>query len=238
MKQLYDTIALIFLLQGMLISCNSNSKPKKELSKEEGFVQKTSSSFVDKKSAYSEFLKKFKSISFDTLKVDYDYEDETFLGMELSAKEARFLPVTVYESYNGGLSGIFACYRFQMDSTTLGLVARTPSEYESSSLKLFFFDMEKDRISDNYIELSETFGDAGESLFRASWLFKTKSKEIQSFTYTHQSSEDIDDTTGLSYQESSSYTLIRFKKDQYDIISTNEKLLKKRFKRELKKYTE
>jgi hypothetical protein len=60
---------------------------------------------------------------------------------------------------------------------TIGLIARTPSEYESSSVKLFFFDKVKKRIAPSYVELAENIGDAGGYMIKDAWLFTDNNHE-------------------------------------------------------------
>lgn len=231
-------IIWVFVFQLFLVGCESPSKQKK--SKESLAVesaQLVDSAAVEKKSNYESILKKFKRISFDTLKVYYDSEESFFSGKQLSYKEARFLPVEVYQDYNeGAMSGIFACYQFEIDPNRIGLIARTPSEYESSSIKLFVFDQKADKVKHNWIELGQTFGDAGDYLFKASWLFRTKKREIHAFIYSDLFSDDIfsEDTVDQIQTHWNEYVLINCMTQKFDTISKNEVQLKKRFRSLLK----
>ncbi|MDF3026116.1 MAG: hypothetical protein K0S23_423 [Fluviicola sp.] len=232
----FQVFGIIFL-QVFFSACGENPvTTRKNKSSEEEFAKQADSSFSShyKKSAYDDVLKKFKIISFDTLKVFYDYENNLFEGKELTSQEAKFLPMEIYHNYNGQLSGVFACYQFEIDSTRIGLIARTPSEYESSSVKLFIFDTERDKAEKNYIELGQTFGDAGDGLYKASWLFKTKKKEIHSLGYRYQSYDhSVDDPSDSVVEEWRDYYLINCMSRKMDTISTDEAQLKKRFKKVL-----
>ncbi|WP_341907506.1 hypothetical protein [Fluviicola taffensis] len=68
------------------------------------------------------FSLQFKPISFDTLKVEYEYatKDKKFRGTELTLKEAKSLNIEYTEPYYGKLSGVYGCYQFQIDSTHTG----------------------------------------------------------------------------------------------------------------------
>lgn len=224
---------LIFFLQSMLAACgNSSSKENQE---EAERIHESNSPAVEKESRYAEMLKKFKAVSFDTLKVYYRYGDKRFLGKELTLKETKIFPLGIEENYFGELSGVYACYRFEIDSTRLGLIARTPSEYESSSVKLFIFDKKADKVLDNYLELGQMFGDAGDFFSKVSWLFKTKSNEIHSLVYDYESYDhQVDDTADLRVDEWHSYALINCMNEKFDTLSTNGAQLKKRFRRVLK----
>lgn len=227
---------------GTLVSCGNSTSinaPETEGKKKDAavLVETATSSVLLKPSKYEDVLKKFKLISFDTLKVYFESEDKFYEGKELSTKEARFLPISVFENYNGGkLSGIFACYQFQIDSTTIGLIARTPSEYESSSIKLFCLDTKNDKISSQSIELGQSFGDAGAFLSKTSWIFYAMNGEVQALIYMHYSSHDWEDTLGLEDEEEKNYFLINLKPGKLDTIYKNSGFLKKRFKKLLKKH--
>ena len=196
---------------------------------------KTDNPVPVKVSKYADLLKKFKLVSFDTLKVYYRYDDKRLDGKELTLKEAKIFPIGLAENYFGKLSGVYACCRFQIDSTTIGLIARTPSEYESSSVKLFLFDIKRDALSKEYFELSQDIGDAGDYYHRTSWLFKTKKNEIHSLVYDYSSyNNEVDDTSNHTIDEWRTYFVINCMSPKFDTLSKNEVQLKKRFKRLLK----
>lgn len=233
MNRYFVGFVLIFFLQSMLTACGDSTS--KEDEKEAERIHEPNTPVVEKESRYAEMLNKFKAVSFDTLKVYYDYDDKKFKGKELTLKEAKIFPLGIEENYFGELSGVYACYRFEIDSTRLGLIARTPSEYESSSVKLFVFDKKADKLLKNYIELGQMFGDAGDSFSKTSWLFKTKNNEIHSLIYDYQSYDhQVEDTADLTIDEWESYALINCMKGKFDTLSRNETQLKKRFKRVLK----
>jgi hypothetical protein len=238
MKKLHYAIPLIFLLQGVFISCNSGSNPKKELSIKEGFVQKTDSSLTAKKSVYDELLMKFKPITFDTLMIEYSYGtiNKKYLGTELTLKEAESLNIEYIEPAYGKLSGVYACYQFLIDSSRTGLIARIPADYESTTMGLFILDRKKDKIAREYFPVGIIFGDAGDAYQRISWLFRTKDKQLQSFVYDYSSyNHEVEDTADHTIDEWRSYFLIDCMSPKFDTISKNEPQLKKRFKRVLKK---
>lgn len=237
MMKYYYTIPLIFLLSGIFSSCNSNPDKKNELSKEEESVQKTDSSLIQKKSVYDELLKKFKPISFDTLKVEYQYDtkNKKFQGTELTLKEAKSMNIEYTEPGYGKWSGVYACYQFTIDSLRTGLIARIPADYESTTIGLFILDRKKDQIEREYFPAGIIFGDAGDAYQRISWLFKTKDKQLRSFVYDYSSyNHEVEDTADHTIDEWTSYFLIDCMSPKFDTISKNEALLKKRFKNVLK----
>ncbi len=233
MSKYFYGFVLMFFLQSMFTSCG-NSAPV-ENQKEAERIHESDSPVIEKESRYADLLKKFKEVSFDTLKVFYSYDDKSFQGKELTLKQAKVFPLGIEENYFGELSGVYACYRFKIDSTRLGLIVRTPSEYESSSIKLFVFDQKADKLQDHFIELGQMFGDAGDFIYKCSWLFKTKKNEIHSLIYDYQSYDhQVDDTADLTVDEWKNYALIDCIKGKFDTLSTNGTQLKKRFKRILK----
>lgn len=229
---------ILLVLQGIFLSCSSNSEQEKEVSKEQESVGEADSSFAEKKSKYEVILEKFKPISFDTLYVTYHYgtTDKRFLGNELTLKEAQFLPIILREkAYYAKLSGAYACYQFSIDSSHIGLIARIPGEYEATSIGLFVLDREKDELWDKCFYLSTSFGDAGYVSSRSSWLFKTKNKQFQSLVYDYSAYDhSVEDSDNDTIDEWESYFLINCMSSGFDTISTNETQLKKRFKRVLK----
>ncbi|MNJ91971.1 hypothetical protein D3C87_96260 [compost metagenome] len=235
MKRISYAFILLVLLQGLFQSCNSN--PEKELPKEEVAVEKADTSLFQKESAYAELLNKFQPINFDTLKVSYDYDekDKTFLGTELTLKEAKTFPLGITQNFFGKLSGVYACYQFRLDSTRLGLVARIPGEYDANSVGLFIFDLKKDQLLKEYLQLSVNFGDAGDVYDRTSWLIKAKNSQYQSFVYDYSSYDHaVEDTSDHTVEEWRSYYLFDCMTSKFDTISKNETRLKKQFKRVLK----
>jgi len=226
----FQTVCIILFI-GYLTACGSNSTTPKKVVKEEVSPAIDSSSVKEEKN-YENLLKKFKTVSFDTLKVSYSEEEKNnpFFGKELTVKEAKSLPIGFTENYFGKMTGVYACCQFPIDSDRLGLITRIPAEYESTSIVLFIFDLKKNKILDEYHHLATSSGDAGETYVRTSWLFKTTNKQLHSFEYRYQTSHEIDDTL---MTESRSYELINCMSPKFETISTNEAQLKKRFKKVL-----
>lgn len=170
MKKLLYLITII-----TLYSCN---KKPESLSTEKVEVKK--------ESKYSHLLKKFENVSLDTLKVFSDEDFKIFKGRELDSLDVILFPKEIAEAHFIDPQGIFACYKFPIDSNRIGLIARTPSEYVSSSIKVFVFNRVKDEIT-NYVELAESWSDAGDVLEKTSWLFRNKDNSISSLIWVHES---------------------------------------------------
>lgn len=228
-----------FFLAGFLLACGNSTvtdaAPSKNEAQEPVPVENTHVPAPSGK--YADLLKKFKPISFDTLKVEYYYgmKGKKYLGTELTLKEAKSLNIEYTEPGYGKLSGVFACYQFIIDSMKTGLIARIPAEYESTTVGLFILDRKKDKVEENYFILSLSFGDAGDAAERVSWLFRTKDEQFQSFVYDYSSYyHGVEDTTDETVDEWRSYFVINCMSAKFDTISKNEAHLKKRFKRLLK----
>lgn len=173
MRKLFLYGLLIFL-----VSCKQSIKTD----------QKNESEIASK---YSGLLNKFQDFSVDTFQIysSEDVEDVQykFKGIPIDSLEIRLLPKEFGDLNNEDL-GFFACYKFLIDSTTVGLIMRTPSEYMASSIKLFILDKQKDSITD-YIELAEIIGDAGDVTDKRSWLF-TKTNMPKIFMWSKESHDN------------------------------------------------
>ncbi len=226
---------LLIILPVLFLSCQSDQKTA--IPEEEEFVKKADSTLLQKKSAYSGLLKKFKLISFDTLEVTYQYntEEKRYQGRELTLKEAKNFPLGITENYFGKLSGVYACYQFPLDSVRIGLIARIPGEYDANSVGLFIFDRKKDRILKDYIHLSVDFGDAGDVYSRISWLIRSKNNQYQSLICDYSAYyHEVEDTNDHTVDEWEEYYLLNCMSPKFDTISKNNVRLKKQFNRILK----
>ncbi|UOK42221.1 MULTISPECIES: hypothetical protein [Flavobacterium] len=220
-NEMKNLLYLITILT--LFSCNEKSK---SLAKQKVEIKK--------ESKYSGLLKKFENISFDTLKIFSEENFKKFKGQELDSLDVILFPKEIAEHHFIDPPGIFACYKFSIDSSRIGLIARTPSEYLPSSIKLFVYNKEKDKIT-QYIELSESIGDAGDVLEKTAWLFKTQKKDFQSLVWVRESHynsvEDENDTTIVRWD---SHYLIDLSKPKFDTINKISKFLSQEFKNLLK----
>lgn len=210
------TIYLLLLISGF--GCGQNQKEQQEVS-----------NTVKKESKYKTLLQKFEEKSFDTLRVYSPEElDGEYKGVQLDSADAILFPEDIAQQHFRDTPGLFAVYKFLIDSNRLGLITRTPSEYVPSSIKLFFFDVVKDTIT-SYIELAESWGDAGDVWIKDAWIFKNQS-DYESFVMVqemhHNSVEDENDTTIRRWNY---YSLLNLTKEG-DTISKDENALSRRFK--------
>jgi hypothetical protein len=191
---------------------------------------KPENSNIKKESRFKNLLSKYREKSFDTLHV-YSPEEMKgeYKGVELDSADLILFPPEIPRQNDIDPPGVFAVYKFQIDTNTIGLITRTPSEYESSSIKLFFFDKSRDYIT-SYIELAESWGDAGDVAIKDAWVFKNHQKQFQSFIQVREmhynSAEDEKDTT---VEKWNNYYLLNLAK-QGDTLSKDSSVLSSRFK--------
>lgn len=219
----------IFIL---LISCNDSSNPKEQSSLQ---WSKQTESYVIQKEIGQEkldpLLSKYQFIDFDTFHVWYQYNAKIFKGipltdMEISkfySKESR-----VYDDFD---MGVFACYKFSIDQNRIGLITRTPSEYESSSIKLFIYDISSKQIS-LCAKLAEIFGDAGDAMTRESWIYFNTQKKPYSFIWQKESYDhSVNDRNDTVIEHWNYYYLLDLSKCPADTINSDSTYLTQKFKR-------
>lgn len=184
-----------------------------------------------KVSKYTRLLSKFKEITIDTLRIYSPPESKgkEFNGVVLDSADAILFPTEIAEQHFGDPPGLFAIYRFTIDSNRLGLIARTPSVYSASSIKIFFFDIAKDSIT-SYVELAESLGDAGAYWEKESWLFNDKNKHLITFMWIFESFDNsVENEKDTTIEKWNHYYLLDISKIGVDTVSKDEKKLVKRF---------
>lgn len=186
---------------------------------------------IARESKFKRLLAKYRDISFDTLKVfsNADLQSSTypFKGTQLDSTDVALLPVTISEEYIND-NRYFACYQFGIDSSKTGLITRTPSTYEPTSVKLFVFDRQKEAITD-FIELAESFGDAGDMAVKISWLFKEGKEKYKCFMRLKESHDNSIEVENGTIDKWNYYCLIDLARSKIDTVSKNEKELLKKF---------
>jgi hypothetical protein len=212
---------LIYFLSILtLLSCNS--KP----SKDETRISKL-----------THLIGQFKDVKLDTLNVFSHYDPDSigfkFLGTEIDSTDIKYFPDNIKEQYTVGNKS-YACVRFNIDSTTIGLIARTPSEYVSSSIKLFVVDKRTDKIVEQ-IELAESIGDAGDVLEKQSWLFFDNDKKLNSLIWEMQSHDNsVENDKDTTQTTDNKYFQLIYKKQKFDTLKMTNESLKNKFIKQLK----
>jgi hypothetical protein len=184
-------------------------------------------------SKYKKLLSKFKTITIDTIKVYSSDDYENYKGIRLDSLDAILFPKEIAEAYFHE-QDLYACYKFEINATKIGLLTRTPSMYVPSSIKLFIYNKALDSITE-YIELAELWGDAGDALEKTSWIIKSKENEINALikvTLSHDHS--VEDEKDTIIESSDNHFLIDLLKPKIDTINIDSESLIKRYKLLLK----
>jgi len=220
---------LILILAIIIFGCENKSTNIK--------VEKSKINENQIESKYKKLLSKFETINVDTFYVYSTYNYDNFKGKRIEKSEAKLFPNEILEeNFSLDEIDIFACFKFSIDSTKIGLIARTPSMYSPTSIKLFVYDKISDSLI-SYIEIAEIWGDAGESMEKKSWLF-LRSNKIKILT------EKIEKSDHRAYAEDENDTIIEiwktlyqidFTKTKFDTTNMNEKYLRKKYFEILKK---
>lgn len=113
-----------------------------------------------------------------------DPESWPFKG---TAIDSQLQPLLSDRIYNEDCL-FYACYKFNLDANTIGLVTRSPSEYKSSSVKLFAYHKKTNTITFE-TELAEEFGDAGDVLIKNSWIYHSRDSGWQVILENFNSSQ-------------------------------------------------
>jgi hypothetical protein len=199
-RKLINMKYISFILLALSLACN----------------QSTTSS-VARVSKYEHLLSKFKEISFDTLEV-YSMGEEgeknyKYNGVQLDSVDAVLFPTEIAKAHFMDPPGLFACFKFNIDSARTGLIARTPSEYYPSSIKLFIYESVKDTLEE-FSELAEYIGDEGVVRDVNSWLFKDSSNNVQAFTWIHDSEDNsVEDENDTTISNTNSFLLSNISKN-------------------------
>jgi len=185
------------------------------------------------KSLFAQFF----NIGLDTLEVHSpDSINDVYHGRTIDSLNARFFPAEMAQQHSSEHPALFAVYKFMLDSAHMGLLVRTPSEYESSSIKMFLWNRRKDSLT-SYIELGENWGDAGDYMKKTSWLFKdTSSRHIQALIEVFQGHDNsVDNPKDTTREERYLYTLVDFTKNGFDTLFTDEEKLPGKYSQLIKK---
>lgn len=226
MKVTFIKNIAFILIAFSLFSCADTPKERP--------VEKTKEVRVSK---FQQLLTKYKDISFDTLEVfaafDMDKKSYKYSGVELDSTEMMLLPEGL-----GSLEphSFFACYKFTIDSASIGLITRVPGEYSPTSIKLLVLDTKLDSVV-SYFELSDLSGDAGDMWQKTSWLYKNensyRSLLWQELTHDHI----VDDEADSTVDRTNNYYLIDFSSLKPDTIVRDTMKLTMQFADLLKKRT-
>lgn len=215
MKKLFYLICLA----GIASSCEQAKPVKSRVKRRQALNSK-----------YNSLFERYPNIAIDTLWVcSPDDSLSGYNGHALDSINARFFPEDMAQQHVGE-PGLFAIYKFAIDRNRLGLLTRTPSEYVASSIKLFIYDKRNDSLT-SYIELAETWGDAGDWMVKNSWLFRDTSNRLQALINVTQGHDNsVDNPKDTTTVEADHYTLLDLSKDKFDTIFYDQKKLPAKYK--------
>ena len=209
----------------IVYSCN-NQKNKLSTTVESDSIQKNQLNSIPV-NKLKLLINLYKEINFDTLKVIS--ESKKYEGIDIPRKLAILFSKDLEPSKNNKVSWYYACYKFKIDSIKIGLITRTPSEYYSSSIKIFIFNTINNKI-ENSFELAESVGDAGANWIVDSWLIKQKNiliyRQILE-TWDH----NADDSSYNQIDSKYYYDLIQLKNNKFDTLLVPNLKLEKIFKK-------
>lgn len=165
----------------------------------------------------------YKAFEQDTLEIlPGAFGDPDTWHFKGTAIDSQLQPLLSDRRYNEDYL-FYACYKFNLDANTIGLVTRSPSEYESSSVKLFAYHKKTKTITFE-TELAEEFGDAGDVLIKKSWLYHSPDNGWQAILENFSSSQYgvPEDTVAV---ESYDYYHLTWNGSKIDTLSTDSSAL-------------
>lgn len=200
------------LLTVILIGCRTDSEKSENEATEAN------------KKAIESLLTKLKQLSMDTVEVHSTDELEDvsfpFRGTKLDSFEISVLPDKRKDVHGHGLD-FYGCYKFPIDSIHTGIIVRTPSEYVSSSIKLFVLENSSKQILEPSLELAESTGDAGFSLTKTSFILKGNEK-VNYLVWRHEGEDmSVEDENDTTIQTWDYLHLLTFKRGTFDTLDSD-----------------
>jgi hypothetical protein len=181
-------------------------------------------------SRYAALLSQFRRSQSDTLWVysPADLKGE-YGGHAIDSAGAVLFPPEIAEKHFNSPPGLFAVYQLPLAPGFTGLLARTPDWYVPNSLKLFYFNHQRDTIT-SYVELAQRWGDAGDFHRKDAWVFQTRDSTWQALVWfyeEHDNSLEIPSDKTKSIRQS--YTLLNLSGSRADTLSKDSASLASRF---------
>lgn len=124
----------------------------------------------------------------------------------------------------------YACIKFNLHNSTIGLITRCPDEYALGSIKLFAYHQQNNTITFE-TELANTWEDAGDFLDKSSILYRTAGKDWMGIIENYEGSEATPaDSTTLGF-ESFDYYHFKWEHQRLDTVSRDSSALTDVFRR-------
>ena len=117
-------------------------------------------------------------------------------------------PKTHITKYSG--SYLYACYKFNIDDSFIGLIVRGPSQYEESAIDLWICDKRNNRLIKS-IELADSFGDENWYFNKESWI---KAMNNSFLIISRKIDHEINETTSIDRVTSDSLAFTKLASDK------------------------
>lgn len=147
-----------------------------------------------------------------------------YRGTLIDTALLQLLPAQFHDQ----LPQFYACYRLNLDANTIGLITRTPSEYGSTSIKLFAYHKQTRNITFE-TELAEAFSEEGSAVTKSSWLYHPADSGWLGILENFASSANDEDAVASNY-EAYDYYHLRWNGHKMDTTSTDSSALVEIFK--------
>lgn len=141
---------------------------------------------------YTLLLSKFKEISFDTIgffpiESDIEFNYAKFDGPQLTKEDVDIMPQIIPHFTDS--SGLYACYKFLIDSSRIGLITRTTVKNYQLAINLLIYNKNTDTIIITTGLAQKLVDDGVEGLVidTNSWLYKDEVNNIRAFTWVQES---------------------------------------------------
>jgi hypothetical protein len=189
------------------------------------------------KKTIDDLISLYPSIRFDTLSVysAQELEDNSknkFKGTKVDSTYFSFFPKEE-RGYFYAEPEVFACYKMDLDSSHVGLITRTPSEYVPSSIKLYVVNIKSGTMVETF-ELAESWGDAGDSMTKDPWLYRNRDNELEWLYWRQDCSYETEDAEIPICSDS--LAVFRLDKGRISSVQTKKNQLEKLSKRLAKNY--
>jgi hypothetical protein len=178
---------------------------------------------------YDSLISRFRKMSLDTLKV-FSPQDQKgeYEGVMLDSSLASQLRKIMNQDNLSEQLGIHSVYRFTVDDKHMGLVARTPSHYVSSSVNLFMLRQSDDSLK-HIGQLADYWGDAGDLFTKTTWLFRS-GKELRGFVHeVFSHSNMVDNPKDTTETIRHTYYLLNLGYNKVDTLSKDSVMLLQQF---------
>lgn len=217
-------------LSAVIISCKKNEQAvTDELTSDSVAVIRndTADSPLPRISKNQDFLDKFETVVLDSTKFVAPNYDSKGMGKRLDSLEVALFPKELnYSHFSSDYSEFEAISKFDIDSNTIGLVARVPGEYSFTSVKLFFYNRTSDELLPKYFELADKLGDAGYTEELKSWLWKD-GNALKSLSYLWTTVEPIEPDDRTRRSRTDDYYLIHLSPGKFDTVRLSKNDLSK-----------